>query len=340
MPVPVTELSTMSLSDFTSLTEQKFLEWPDMVDDYAMVSSLFVPVDVPKNTGKTKIFNEIDTETFASLKLEGADARKKRVVMGYSKTMTKRRFAAEIDITYEMREENRYPEVTTKLTDLSQFCPQRMMLDLVHRISFATATSYTDMDGETVDTTVGDTLALVSSAHTLTTTTTTFSNVITGNPQFSKGGFQIAKERANSQIMTHFGERRIFNFDAVVTTDDPSVLDEVAILKNSTTDPTQNNSGVINSYKGGFKHVVLHYLDSTATGAKDSTKSKYWAYVATSGAPGARWQAYFGIWEAPRLKTPVVEDEHNDNWTYGARCGYGIATVSPRGFLLSTGLGI
>jgi hypothetical protein len=139
--------------------------------------------------------------------------------------------------------------------------------------------------------------------------------------------------------MSHFGDRRIMGFDTVVTTDDPTTLDEVAILKNSTTDPTQNNSGVVNSYKGAFRHVVLHYLDTTATGAKDSTKSKAWGYIATSGGPGQRWQAYVGIWEAPRLKTPVVEDEHNDNWTYGARCGFGLVVVSGKGFEWSTGLG-
>lgn len=340
----VTELSTISLSDFTSLTEQKFSVGMSMVKDYEDAKSLFIYMDIPKNTGKTKVFNEVDGETYASRKPEGADAQKSRVIMGYSKTMTKSRFAKEIDITYEMREENRHPEVVAALTDLSEFGWQRCALDLTHRITFATSTTYVDMDGETVDLTVGDGLALVSSVHTLTGSSTTYSNVITGNPQFSKGGYELAKDRTNSQIMNNFGDQRVMEFDTVVTGNDTATLDEVAILKRSTSDPTQNNSGVINSYQNSFRHVVLPRLATTATGARDSTKEKVWAYVATGGGMNKRWQAYFGMWEAPNLKTPApgnnLEDAHNDNWTYGMRMGYGICIIVGKGFMYSTGLGV
>lgn len=343
MPVPVSELNTVSLSDLTSLTMQRFLEWPALVPGYEEVKSLFITETIPQNTGSTRIYNEINMETYASFKGEGVDASKARVVMGYSKTMVKRRFAKEVDITYEMRTENRSPEVVSKLTNLVSFCPQRMVLDLTHRLTFATATSYTDMDGETVSTTVGDGLALVSSSHTLTGSSTTFSNVITGNPQFSKGAFQVARERAITQTLTHFGEQRVMMFDTIVTGDDPTTVDQVKQFVQSQTDPTQNNPGVINTYAGDFRHVILKRLATTATGARDSTKEKYWAYIATGGTAGERWQAYFGIWEEPNLKTPAPgnngDNIHNDNWTYGVRGGWGIVVVSPVGFMLSTGLG-
>lgn len=340
---PVTELSTISLSELTSLTMQRFVEGPMLVDDLAVAESLFIKETVPQNTGSTRVYREIDGETYAGYKGEGADAPKKRVVEGYNVTMTKRRFAAEIDITYEMRKENRHPEVVAKLTDLAKFCPQRRALDLTHIFTFCTATSYTDMDGETVTTSVGDSLALVSASHTLTGSTSTYSNVITGNPTFSKGGFQVARKQANSQILTNFGERRVMNFDCIITGDDPATIDAVEILLRSTTDPTQNNSGVVNTYQGRAKHVVLPRLATTATGARDTDKDKYWGYAATSGGPGDRWQAYLGIWEADNLKTPAPgnngEDVHNDNWTFGARGGWGIRAVSGRGLLWSTGLG-
>ncbi len=343
MAVPVSLLNTLSLPDFTSLTEQQFIEGESLVDDYAAARSLFVEVPIPKNSGSTKQFNEVDSETYAAFKAEGADAKKARVVMGYSLTMTKRRFAKEIDITFEMRDENRHPEVVSQLTNLSTFCWQRMAIDLTHRLTFATAVSYADMDGETVGTTVGDGLALVSAVHTLSGSATTYSNVITGNPIFSKGGFQIARDQANKQILSNFGEFRVMNFDTVVTGDDPATIDEVNILKVSTTDPTQNNPGVVNSYRGSFRHVILPRLATTAVGARDTTKDKYWAYIATSGVGGQRWEAYFGIWEAPHLIAPApgnnAENVHSDTWSFGTRVGYGICTVSPKGFLLSTGVG-
>jgi hypothetical protein len=344
MPTPVTELSTITLSDFTSLVRQKMLG-PDMalIQDYTQVSSLYVRDDNPPNQGNTKKYNEVDGQTYATYKPEGADAAKASVIMGYSKTGTKRRFAKEIDITYEMRTENRFPEVTAALTDLSNFCRQRMSIDLTHRLTFATATSYVDMDGQTVDTTVGDGLALVSAVHTLTGTSTTYSNVITGNPVFSPGAFQTARSIANTQIYSQFGDRRIFDFDTVFTSDDPATCDEVKMLLRSTSDPTQNNPGVINPQAGMFRHVILPRLATTATGAYDSTKAKYWGYIATKGSLYNRWQAYFGVWEEPHLLYPAPgnngDDIHNDNWTYGTRAGYMIVTVGARGFMLSTGLG-
>lgn len=314
-----------------------------LVKDYDAARSLYITENIPQNSGSTRKFNQMEGQTFASYKAEGADASKASVVMGYNVTMTKRRFAKEIDITYEARMENRHTEVVAALTNLSTFCYQRMAIDLTHRITFATATSYTDMDGATVATVVGDGLALVSAVHTLSGSSTTYSNVITGNPVFSKGAFQVARGLANTQIYTNFGERRIMEFNTIITGDDPTTVDAVKTLVQSNTDPTQNNPGVINTYSGDFKHVILPRLATTATGAYDSTKVKYWAYAAIGGNITTSWNAFVGIWEEPNLKVPTEtnngSDPHNDNMVFGCRAGWGIATVDSRGFMLSTGLG-
>ncbi len=314
-----------------------------MIKDLDLVRSLYYDEPIVKNTGSTRIFNEVDGETYGSNMPEGADATKARTVMGYTKTMTKVRRGKEIDITFQMRDENRYTDVIQKLTSLSTFNPQRLAIDLTHRLTFSTATSYVDMDGQTVDTTVGDTLALVSAVHTLTGTSTTYSNVITGNPSFSKGAFQVARYQADTQILNNFGDQRVMEFDTVVTGTDPATVDAVKVLIQSQTDPTQNNPGVVNTYANMFSHVALKRLATTATGARDATKDKYWGYLATGGDISTRWDARLGIWEENNLKVPAPgnngENIHNDNWTYGCRMGYGIVTVSAKGFLWSTGLG-
>ena len=337
-----TQLSTVSFSEFVSLTRTIFKKGGSLIKDYENAKSLFKMVDIPKNTGNTRKFYEVDSEQFAKYKAEGTNSAKVKAIMGYSKTMTKRRMSAEIDITYEMRNENRSPEMVQKLTDLSRHCPNRMALDLTHIITFATATSYTDMDGETVDTTVGDTNALVDATHDLTGSSTTYSNVITGNPRFSKGASQVARERSRTQTLDNFGIPVVYDFNTVITSGDPTTIDEVQILKRSKTDPTQNNSGVVNTYNGTFRHVILERLDTTATGAYDSTKARTWAWAAI-GAGSDTWMSYFGIWEQPNLKIPRTtnngEDIHTDDWIFGARAGYGIVACSGRGFLLSTGAG-
>jgi|TARA_Y100000310_G_scaffold140332_2_gene139712 hypothetical protein len=333
-----TEISLLGFSEFADTVNRRFYEGGGLVKDLDALKSIYMVESIPNGTGDRRIYTEYDGQTYARLKGEGEDATKTAVVKGYNLTMTARRFAAEIDITAEARKFGKNNEILQKLTSLSTFIPQRMALDLTHRLSFATATSYTDMDGQTVSTVVGDTLALVSGSHTLNGSTTTYSNIITGNPAFSQGGFEAARVRANTQILSNFAERRVMDFNTVVTTDDPATIREVRQLLNSTADVDGAHSGIQNTYSGQFKHVVLPQLATTAAGAYDSTKAKYWFYIAAG-----EWEAHLGIWEESNLKMPGPanngEDVHNDNWTFGARGTYGIATVSPKGCLHSTGLG-
>lgn len=335
-------LNTVSITQFTDLVTR---DWTVNNGDYVEkgnATKLFIKDDLSAHSGDSKRYTEIDPETFAREKPEGEDAVEATVQYGYEKDMNARRFAREINITWEMRRYNKKPEVVGELTSLSQFIPNRMELDLTHRITFMTATSFTDMDGVSVTTTVGDGLALVSAVHTLRGTSTTFSNVITGNPTFSKGGLEVAELQANTQILSHFGERRVLKFNTIFTSDDPTTCNDVDQFLNSVSDVDQNNPSVKNVYYKKYTHVMLPYLATTAAGVYDSTKAKYWGLVAAGqGIKG--WQAYLGIFESANLKVPAAgnngEDFSSDDWKYGCRGSRGIVTVSPRGFLGSTGLG-
>lgn len=334
-------LNTVSLPEFTDLIQREFLETPMMVD--SPIADVYLKMDIADYTGDTRRFTEIDVETYADEKPEGVDATFAQVQMGYSKDMRIRRFAKQIKISWEMRHYNKYENVVSQLTSLNHFCPKRMELDLTHRLTFADATSYVDRDGVTVDTTVGDGLAVISAVHTLTGSATTYSNVITGNPQFSKGGLEAAERVFNTQILSNFGERRVMNANTIITSDDPTTVNDVRQLLESMADTTQNNSGVTNVYKGKYKHIVVPQLATTATGAYDSTKRKRWFLGAINGSPSNSWQAYLAMKEQPNLKVPSpgnnLDNAENDDWIYGARCAYGIVTVSPRGITMSTGLG-
>jgi len=335
---PTSKISLLHFSDFADTTERIHAQGMSLLEDQADVMSLYMVENVPNGTGNSRIYDEYDGETYASFKGEGVNARKKRAVKGYSKTMTVRRFAAEIDITFEARTFGKDQEIIRRLTSLATFVPQRMVLDLTHRFTFFLATSYTDMDGESVDVSMGDTLAGGSAVHTLTASASTYSTIITGNPQFSQGGFEIAKDLTNTQVLSNFGERRILKFNTVATGNDTATIREVRKLQNSMADVTGDNSGVTNVYKGAFRHVILERLATTATGAYDSTKAKYWFYLAAG-----ELEAHLGIWEAANLKTPSTgnngEDIHNDDWTFATRGSYGICWASAKGAFISSGLG-
>lgn len=332
---PGNQTTLNSISSLSELTDLVRREW-EWTKEYLprTAKPLFISDNVGAGNGSSKRYKEIDVETFADVKPEGVNSTKSKTGIGYEVDMTARTFSKEIDITLEMRNDNRYREVGTMITNLSRFCENRQDLDLTHRLTFATATTYTDMNGNTIDIAVGDGLALLSAVHTLAFSSTTYNNIVTGNPAFSQGAYESALLIAATQVLSNFGERRNLNFNTIVTGRDPATNRTVKQLLNSMADIDAAQSGVVNVYKDGTKHVVLPYLDSTATGAYDSTKRRWWFYMAT-GQGSNGWQAYVGDWISPTLKTPSAgnngEDVHSLNWTYASYCRYGIAVLSGRG---------
>lgn len=332
-----TLLSSVSFPQFVDLVRRSWVKTQQLIVPNAM--QLYINDDIGKGQGNSKRYDEIDTQTYARRKYEAAAAKKASVGVGYEVTMFKKRIAIEIDITQEMRDENRYPEVQSLITNLTTFCPQRIELDLTHVLTFASATSYVDMDGDTIDLTVGDGLSLANSAHTLKFSSTTYSNRVSGDPIFSKGGIEAAEQLTVSNILSNFGERRVLNFNAIITSDDPNTCNNVKQFLDSISDVDQNNPAVINVYKGKYRHIVLPQLSTTATAAFDSTKKRIWALGAIGqGVMG--WQAYFGNWEAPHMQEAPTngsnaEDIHRDIWTFGTRAGYGYKAVSGRGIVFS-----
>lgn len=323
-----TLISSLAFSDLVDTTSRIHAMGEYLVEDLDMVKKLYKVETIPNNTGTQRIHDEYDTETYAHLKIGGGDAQKVAVIKGWTKTATMRRFAAEIDLTHEMSKfATSDSQIVNKMTSLSKYCPQRQALDLTHRFTFATSTSYTDMDGETVDTSMGSTVvtALVDTTQDLTGSSSTYSTVITGTPQFSTGAFQIARERANTQTVSNFNERRVYSWKYIVTSDDPATVDEVAKVMRSTSDVTQTNPGVAN-VAPKFEHIVLPRLATTAVGAYDSTKAKWWFYVAEEAS------LYLDIYEAPYMKAQD-EDVHNDTITFGTRSAYAICAIVGRGIL-------
>lgn len=335
---PTTLLNTVTLSELTDLVRKSFVMVQQMVAPQAR--SLFIVDTIAKGQGNTKRYDEVDTQTFARLKRQGEASKKASVGIGYNVTMEKKRISMEIDITQEMRDENRSQEVGSLITSLTHFCPQRMDIDGTHLLTFASATSYVDMDGVTQTISVGDGLALASSSHTLKFSSSTYSNRVSGDPIFSKGGLEAAESLATSDILSNFGERRVIAFNTIITSDDPNTVNAVKQFLESTSDVDQNNSGVKNVYQGKYRHVKLPYLATTATGARDATKRRYW-FLAAIGMGMNGWQAYLGIWEAPHLKTGSNDenganhDFSRDIWTFGTRAGYGYRAVSGRGIIAS-----
>jgi len=332
------ELNTALQSDFTKLAKVIFEKTKASLPLEARKSGMFAVTTIPTGSGNTREFTEIDLQEYAAGKGQSAQAERASVQQGYSKTMHSKRIARDIGISYEMRSQNNYPDVMRRLTNLGSLAGNRMDLDLQHRITFATATSYTDSDAATVATTVGDGFQLAYTAHTLKGSATTFRNRLANNPQLSKGSLEGMEKLCVEQTYNQFGEKVIVPFDIIWTTDDPNTINTAMEYLKSVAAPDYSNSGVTNVYKAKYKHVILSRVATDAAGAPDTTKAKYWGLASTM-----RTTAHLGIWEEPRLKTPsdlnAGEEFSTDDWNYGVRSGYGIVIVEASWFKMSTGDG-
>lgn len=336
MPAQSSLLSIVQLPEFSDLVRRSWAETQNVVVMNA--KSLFILDPIGANAGKSKLYQEYDTETYADDKPEGSAVSFAKTGVGYSKTAFVKTIGKGIEITIEDRVQNRYQEVTSKLRSLNKYCANRIDLDLSHVLTFATSTSYTDMNGNLVDATTGDGLSLANAAHTLAFSATTYRNRVAGDPAFSETSLEAAEYLAQTQILNNFGQRRRIEFNTIFYGDDPATARQVKQLITSEADIDAVQAGVKNVYLDRYMAVYLPNLATTATGLPDSTKRRWWG-ISSAGKGLDGWQAYFGEVLPPFLKTPAPgnngEDINTWNWVYVTGAMYLIATPNPRGLIMS-----
>jgi len=332
------ELNSISLSVFTRLADVVFEKAKEEAPAMARNSGIWVVESIPQNSGDVRDYQEIDLNLYAGNKPQGDQAPRAKVQLGYNKEVRVRRVARDIGITYEMRHFNKYPEVISRLTSLGKMGPNRMELDLSHRIGFGTATTYTDMDGATIDISTGDALSLFNTAHTLTGSATTYRNRLAGNPQISKGALQGMERLIAEETLNNLGEKVTMPFDILFTSDDPETQNTAMEYLRSVAAPDFANSGVTNTYRAKYKHVTLPLLATTASGGVDASKRRFWGLSSSSMS-----DMHLAIWEEPHIKSPsnlnAGEEFSTDDWNYGMRAGWGIGSVTGRCIKFSSGDG-
>lgn len=331
-------LSTVSLPDFVKLAK---VLWDKGAEQYPAVmrrSGLVREVPIPQNTGDTREFSEIDLEQYASRKGEREQATFAKIQQGYSKTGKTYRIAFAEAITWEMRTQGKYPEVTAKLTNLLPTAINRMELDLQHRFTFGTVTSYVDRDGVTIDVTVGDGLSLFNTAHLVRGSATTFRNRLANNPAFSRSALESMEKMRIENRINQFGQKVPVRDDTIWTTDDPNTVNSVRILLRSTASvEDEKNSGVFNDYRAKYKHVALPRVATDAQGNADSTKAKYWGLASSLDTT-----FYLGVHEEPHVIPPSAngaQDVLTDDWYFNVRANYMIVIPSASWVGFSSGDG-
>lgn len=332
------ELSVVSYPDFVKLGDIIWRKGAMSVKNSMRDSGFVRVMSIPQNTGNTREFSEIDTNEYLTRKDENDQAARAKFQQGYSKTMRFSRIAENAAISYEMRTQNKYPEVVSALLSAGAKGPKSIDLDLSHRITFGTATSYTDRDGYTVDCACGDTLQLFYSAHTLKGSSTTWRNRLANNPKISKGALEGMERMIIENTYSQLGEKKTLTFDIIWTTDDPNSVNTAREYLQSTADVDGAHNGIVNVYQGKYTHKILPRVATDANGNVDTTKRYYWGLASSEQSP-----ILLGMMEEPHVMFPQVggnaDDIQTDAWEYAVRAGYGICTPSALGITFSSGTG-
>lgn len=340
------EINSATLGDFVANAQILFAKGLDSVPQVMRKSGLFNVVQIDQHTGDTRKFSEIDLEEYADNKDESDQAGRAKVQQGYDVTMSAVRRAKDIGISYEMRTRNKHPEMARKLTSLGKLVTNRMELDLTHRLTFGTATSYTDMDGATVTIDTGDDLALFYSAKTIRGSSSTYRTRLANNPRLSKGALEGMERLIVEETLNQFGEKVSGNYDVLFTTDDPNTCNTAREYLQSTADVEGAHSGIKNVYQSKYKHLIIPRLATDANGNVDTDKRYYWGLASTSMT-----SAHLGIWEEARMKNPSnlstlkdvplnsAEEFATDDINFGARGGYGVCILNGNWIRMSSGCG-
>lgn len=277
---------------------------------------------------------------YARIMDEGDNVRIEQIAPGYYKDVTVARRSSGLDVTWFFEYHNKYPEQIAGIyRDVGLNLRERMELDMQLPFGFGTATTYTDMDGRTVDISPGDGLQLWYTAHTLTGSSITTRNRLANNPQVSDGSVESAMTLFNQNQYTNSGMPVPGTPDTIVVTRDQTQYHVAMKIVNSMSPQNAPNSGVFNPLRQRMRVVRLMRWDYTADGRTlDSTKLKYWMVVDSSQKVG-----YVMITEDPNVTLPTVSNGGilwtNEDRRIKGTCTYEPCVLNPRFAVFSSGDG-
>lgn len=239
---------------------------------------------------------------FSSKSGDGEDYNLVTDTQGDTQTFTQQKRTVRKKITEDLLEFSKYPEVDRKLRAVGGKLWRGYALDLAHRFTYAFDTSYTDRDGETVATTGGDAAALCANTHTMNDGST-FDNLLTA--RLSEGALETAEDLFGA-FVDHNGELVNPMADTLVTGTHAATKH---VAQRLTRQPMQLDTDFnnISVYSGELRHVIVPYLDTTAAGAKSTTKSRFW-YVLDSSMKDNLMSV---VRRFPNPERPTVDPDNN-----------------------------
>lgn len=259
-------------SQFNDLVKNALVMWREEYESVERNARQLY--DIMPNENLTSEHSHIDGPGFARRKEQGGSYVIGSPRQGYTLNLTKSRIGLRDSVTWEMRKYDKYREIEKKMRGLGESTAQRIELDLTHLFTFGLqGASYTNMDGETVDTVTGDGLQIFSDSHTITGSSTTVDNS-NGTLAFNRTNLEAA-ERLFRNMVNMNDVKVVPKPDTIITGDEPAVVNVVMEFMRSVGAP-DTAERADNVYKGKYQHIVLSLLATTNLGAPTTTGRYYW----------------------------------------------------------------
>ena len=326
-------ISTMTVPTIQDLIKKSFIQ--GIKKEAGAVRKMFHPESQDWSTNKKRI-QEFDRERLAEQKVEGQASAQRGLAEGYYKELTRKTISITRKVSGEAYLGLKAHKLAENVTAVAEDIIDKIELDMRNFIGLGFAVSYTDNGGFTVDTTVGDGLALFSTAHTLKNSSTTYSNILSGAPAFSEDSMESAEDYFAYNVMDNYGKRQTIKPNTIITADKATMKNRVIRLLKSISPEqiegsTNSNANVKNTYGDKYQHLVVEF-DVTALDATSTGLSYYWFLASLGGNPRKSFQAYYVKWLSPMVAPAEIDQ---DAWvlSYTARSAYAIGAVSGKGIL-------
>jgi hypothetical protein len=264
-------------TEFNDLVKNALVQWREEYEGVEKAARLLY--DIVPNENQTSEYSHIDSPGFARRKDQGGAYAVGSPRQGYTLNLTKSRVGLRDSVTWEMRKYDKYREIEKKMRGLGESTAMRIELDLTHLFTFGLqGSSYTNMDGETVNTVTGDGVQIFSDSHTITGASTNVDNS-GGTAAFNRTNLEAA-ERLFRNMINMNSVKVTPKPDTIITGDDPAIVNVVAEFLKSVDSP-DTSERAMNVYKGKYQHIQLPLLATDLNGAPSSDGRYYWMLADT-----------------------------------------------------------
>jgi len=263
---------SITRADFNDLIKNAKVQWKKAADEFPSVrNQIAVVASVDEATSEHSSISGLPT---ARRRSDGGEAYKGEPKQGFTKTFNQQEVAIEIDVTKQMRKFDKYNEIMSRIRNSSRSAQRRLELDVASLLSYAWSTSYTNLDGETVTTSVPDGLALINAAHTVNGASGTFANQLSGtHDPISPSTLESLEELFNN-FLDDDGRNIPVMPDTIISGRHAPTVHEIKRIMNSELlAGTSDNDK--NTFKNSYNHIIVPFLDLNADESRDSGKSRY-----------------------------------------------------------------